>query len=392
MKILTFTSLFPNAEIPRHGVFVENRLRHLREHADITLKVVAPVPWFPFQSQLFGEYSRYARVPAHDIRHGVGIDHPRYVVVPKIGMNFTPRFMARAGIQAIRQLMDTGYDFDLIDAHYFYPDGVAAAMIAEQLHKPLVITARGTDLNLIPQYPRPRQMILWAANQADAIITVCQALKDVLVDMGVADSKVNVLRNGVDLEMFRPPANREALRASLKLDGQVLLSVGHLIRRKGHDLVIRALKYLPGMQLLIAGDGEELANLQKLVETEGVANRVTFLGAVPHDTLKDYYGAVDSLVLASSREGWANVLLESMACGTPVVATNIWGTPEVVASPEAGVLVERKSQAIADGVKKLLAQYPDRQLTRQYAEKFSWDDTSSGQIQLFKKVLQSGKQ
>ena len=119
-----------------------------------------------------------------------------------------------------------------------------------------------------------------------------------------------------------------------------------------------------------------------------MAARVRFLGAVPHAELAALYGAADALVLASSREGWANVLLEAMACGTPVVATDIWGTPEVVADPAAGRLVpERTPAALAAAVAALLADPPARAATRRYAERFSWDATVEGQLALFAEVV-----
>lgn len=291
-----------------------------------------------------------------------------------------------ASLGLLRRLRET-FPFQLIDAHYFYPDGVAAVLLGKRLGVPVVITARGTDLNLIPRYPRPRRRILWAASEAAGMITVCRALKDVLVDLGVPEDRVRVLRNGVDLDMFQPPADRAALRQRLGIDRPCLLSVGHLITRKGHDLVIRALRDLPGTMLAIAGDGPEQETLQTLAAKCGVSARVRFLGALPHAGLRDWYGAADCLVLASSREGWANVLLESMACGTPVVATRVWGTPEVVAVEEAGRLAERTPASLASEVRALLANPPPRAATRAYAEGFSWDATSLGQKALFERIL-----
>ena len=387
MRIITFTSLYPNAEMPSRGVFVENRLRHLIEDTDIESIVIAPVPWFPFSRYVNEEYKKFATSPRKEVRHNIQVFHPRYIHLPKIGMLLQPYAMALSAYFIFKKLLRSGYQFDLIDAHYFYPDGVAAAFLAKWLNKPFVVTARGTDLNLIPQMSLPRKMIAYAAKKANGLITVCRALKDVLVELGVDGEKVMPLRNGVDLDMFKPPSHRDELRKTLSISGVTLLSVGYLIERKGHDFIIEALQHLPDINLLIAGDGPEKNSLLDLTKKLGLEKRVTFLGSVPHDRLKDYYGAVDIMVLASSREGWANVLLESMASGTPVVATDIWGTPEVVACPEAGVLVKRDSNSIALGVKKLLDAYPDRAATRKYAEQFSWHDTSIGQKELFSRIV-----
>lgn len=387
MKLLTFSTLFPNAEQPNHGIFVETRLRYLLASGKAQARVVAPIPWFPSSSPRFGDYARFAKVPKSDQRHGIDILHPRFAIVPKIGMNMAPLLMAQAVKPVIGRIIDEGYDFDVLDAHYFYPDGVAAVMLGKYFNKPVVITARGTDINLIPQFRLPRKMILWAARNASGIVTVCNALKDEMVDLGVAADKITPLRNGVDLQRFQP-MDRAAARATLGLKRFTLLSVGLLDPRKAHDLIIKALPSLPDVDLLIAGSGPEKKNLEQLAQELGVAERVTLLGPVPQTELKTYYNAADVLVLASSREGWANVLLEAMACGTPVVASNVWGTPEVVAAPEAGELMpERTPQGLVTALGKLRANYPDHAATRRYAERFSWDPTTQGQIDLFHSVL-----
>ena len=386
MKILTFTTLFPNEVNPGHGIFVENRLRQLIASGVVESKVVAPVPWFPFKHKIFGEYSDKARVPGIENRNSLEVMHPRYPLIPKIGMSLAPYLIALSALPLIKRIIKNGYDFELIDAHYFYPDGVAAALLGKWLSKPVVITARGTDLNLIPQYYLPRKMIIWAAERANALITVCQALKEVLHQMGVPDDKVTVIRNGVDLEIFQQPENRIRLREKMSISEKSILSVGYLIERKGHHLIIEAMKKVPDTTLYLAGDGRDMNHLKRLSEDHGVQDRVVFLGYVSHEKLAEYYGAVDMLVLASSREGWANVLLESMACGTPVVATNIWGTPEIVTVPEAGILCERSIDSIANAINWLFHNYPDRSATRRYAESFSWEDVTQKQIVLFSKI------
>ena len=388
LRTLLFSTLYPSSARPVHGIFVETRLRELLKGGGVETRVVAPVPWFPSTDPRWGEYARMARTPEAETRHGVPVLHPRYLLLPKVGMTLAPFAMAAASIGPIRRLIAEGFDFDLIDAHYYYPDGVAAALIARQLGKPLTITARGTDLNLIPRYAVPRRMMQWAARQAQASIGVCSALVDVLRGWQVAPSRLHVMRNGVDLERFRPLL-REECRRELGVQGEpLLLSVGLLIERKGHHLVIEALarlrQQLPGARLVIVGEGEERARLQALVDSLGLREAVQLAGAVPNDQMARWYSAADLLVLASSREGWANVLLESMACGTPVVASRIWGTPEVVAQPVAGTLFDpRTAEALAAAVSAQWQSMPERQAVRAYAQGFGWEATSRAQRELF---------
>lgn len=388
MRILTFTTLYPNALQPRHGIFVETRLRKLVEHGQVKSVVVAPVPWFPFGNKVFGQYAQYAKVPARESRGQIEIYHPRYPVIPRIGMNYSPYLLSTSVRKCIRSILESGFEFDLIDAHYFYPDGVAAIRLGEYFNKPVVITARGSDINLIATFPRQGKMIQDAASKAAAIITVSAALKENILDMGVDANKVVVLRNGVDINIFRPSEDREACRRMLGVSGTVLLSVGNLVELKGHHLVIEAVSMIPDARLVIVGSGPEKEKLINRVSELSLQERVIFIDHVPQDRLYQYYSAADILVLASSREGWPNVLLESMACGTPVVATRINGTPEIVRSPEAGMLIEERSaKAIAEGVFSLRNSCPDRGDTRRYSEKFGWDETTTGQEQLFHQIL-----
>ncbi len=387
LRLLTFTTLFPNSQQPNHGVFVENRLRHLVASGEVESLVVAPVPYFPSAARWFGDWARYARVDRQEMRHGLVIHHPRFPVIPRIGMSISPALLAAPTIGLVRRLLRKGVGFDVIDAHYFYPDGVSALWIGRRLRRPVVITARGTDINLLPRYALPRRMIRWGIANADRLIAVSEALKRALVDLGAVPERVEVLRNGVDLSLFRP-TDRKVARQGLGLTRPTLLSVGHLVEGKRHNRVIEAMRQLPDFDLVIVGEGPEREALGHLARHVGVADHVRFLGSRPHATLPEVYGAADALVLASSREGWANVLLEAMACGTPVVASNIPGNPEVVKTPASGVLMEQSTpEGIARAVRTLFANLPARTATRAYAEEFSWDDTTRRQIALFRGVI-----
>lgn len=388
IRIATFTTLFPNAADPAHGVFVEERLRHLVASGEVEARVVAPVPWFPFPGKRFGKYGRFSRAPRVESRHGIEVRHPRYLLPPAVGMNLAPYSLALAALRELRRLRAEGFAFDAIDAHYFYPDGVAAAWLARELGVPFVVTARGSDVTLLPRFKWPRRLIRSAARRAAAIVTVCEALKHDLVSLGVEPGRVTVLRNGVDLARFAP-AERGEVRAALGLEGRVLLSVGWLIERKRHDLAIRALRELTDCRLVIVGTGPLRGALHALARAYGVENRVTFAGYVPQSELPRWYSAADALLLCSTREGWANVLLESMACGTPVAATEVGGTSEVVRAPEAGVLIaEHTPEAVSSAVRRLFDAAPAREATRRYAERFGWEDTTQGQLRIFRRAIE----
>jgi glycosyltransferase involved in cell wall biosynthesis len=389
MKILLFSSLFPSSVRPIHGIFVETRLRELLKTGLVQARVVAPVPWFPSTDARFGEYARFAATPGFERRNDLDVHHPRYLLLPKVGMTMAPMAMALGALPTLQKLQREGFDFDLIDAHYYYPDGVAAGLLARWLGKPFVVTARGTDINLIPQHALPRRMILQTAARASASIGVCQALMDSLQELGADGNKLHALRNGVDLVRFTPESRAAARqRLGLNVPGPCLLSVGHLVERKGHHLAIEALAHLPGVHLLVAGSGPEQGALKALASRLGVADRVHWAGVVPQTELKWWYSAADALALCSSREGWANVLLEAMACGTPVIATNIWGTPDVVNTPAAGLLMQNRDAAsLARAWNQLMSALPTREATRAHAETFSWDATTKGQIELFQRIL-----
>lgn len=386
LRILTFTTLYPNAERPQYSIFVENRLRQLVSAGAVQARVLAPVPYFPFRSRRFGCYAAFARVPERETRFGIEIDHPRYLAIPKVGMSVAPYLLYASARRALGRLLRSGQRFDLIDAHYFYPDGVAAVMLGRATKLPVTVTARGTDVNLLPDFMLPRQLIRRAACAADGVITVSSALARRLMELGIDRSQITVLRNGVDPAIFRPtvPYRHEEGPPPRPL----AVSVGNLVPLKGHDLAISALAKVPGLTLWIVGAGPERGRLENLARAHAVSGRVRFLGVVPHDRMPEVYSAADLLLLASEREGWPNVLLEAMACGARVVTTKVSDVTEVVNVPAAGICIgARDADCLAQAIRQLLAVPVAREETRAHALGFSWDATTAGQLALFKDIL-----
>jgi teichuronic acid biosynthesis glycosyltransferase TuaC len=405
VRTLLFSTLYPSSVRPLHGVFVETRLRELLQRGGVQSKVVSPVPWFWSTDEKHGAYAKMARTPRHEQRFGVDVLYPRFVRLPKVGMSSAPFFLALGARAALAQVQREGFDFDVIDAHYYYPDGVAAAMLALWFKKPLVVTARGTDVNLIPEYRVPRLLIQWAARQAQASIGVSAALVERMRQVGLDAARLHVMRNGVDLQRFQP-LHAQQMRSELGITGgPVVLTVGNLHEHKGQRLTLEAFAQLRRTQadarLYIIGEGPDRNVLRQRAQTLGVADAVSLVGAVPNAELARWYSAADMLVLASSREGWPNVLLEAMACGTPVVASRVGGVPEIVQNNVAGRVVEpRTADAFAAAFADLLGERstgnePDtatgisawRTRVRQYAQGFSWDRTSQDQLSLFNRLV-----
>lgn len=386
LRVLSFTTLYPNAEKPQYCVFVENRLRQLLASGEVSARVLAPVPYFPFCFNGFGNYAGFARVPRRETRFAIEIDHPRYLAIPKLGMSVAPYLLYAAARNGLARLLSSGERFDIIDAHYFYPDGVAAVLLAKAANLPVTITARGTDINLLPNFALPRRLIRNAARQADGIIAVSSALAARLQELGVDRSRITVLRNGIDPAVFRPTAPYRVEEGPAPRP--LALSVGNLVPLKGHDLAIAAVARIPGLTLWVVGEGPERKRLEGLAHRQGVADRVRFLGSVPYERMPEVYSAADLLLLASEREGWPNVLLEAMACGTRVVSSPVSDVREVVSTLAAGVwLRERSVECLTHAVRQCLAAPVPREATRAHALGFTWEATTRGQLSLFRNIL-----
>lgn len=389
MRILTLSSLFPGSAQPRHGVFVRERLADYRARFGAEIRVVAPVPFWPsfLPSQ---RYAAFAKAPRREEFGGFVIEHPRYLMIPKVGVR-AQGVLYEYGVRSTVRRLHRESRFDVLDAHYAYPDGFAAALLKRRMKVPLVLTVRGTDVNLLPKVPGLATQIRFALESADRVVAVAQALADLAIAAGAAPEKTVVLRNGVDGAKFRPldPAQ---CRADLGIPQgrRVLVTVGFLVARKGHALLLDALAAIPAPErpyLVVAGDGPESSALSERVVRLGLGDDVRFLGSVDHADLSRVYSAGDLSVLASDREGWPNVVLESMACGTPVVATAVHGVPEILRDPSVGRLVDpRDSATLARVLREALSVSFDRAAVRRFAEAHDWSATSEGLHRVFTEV------
>ena len=394
MKLLVYSSLFPNRLEPHHGVFVKTRLlRYLERHGG-SAAVVAPVPRSPPVGP--ARWTRYRHVPASEQIDGLSVAHPRFTSPPGFGDRWRGALMARSVRATLREHVRR-FQPDVLDVHYAYPDGVAACLLRDELSDvlgrrlPLVLTCRGTDLNLIPSLPTVRPLVAEALQTADHVVCVAEALRKVALDLGAAPEQVTTLRNGVDLEHFHP-GSKVAARRILGLDEgtRYVLCVGHLVERKGQHKLIRAFAREFGKaprptELLLVGGGDQEA-LRQVAREAAIDHLVRFVGPVSPRELPAWYQAADVQVLASSREGWANVVLEGLACGLPIIATRVWGTPEIINGCAAGLLVDATEDGLAGGLARMDELAPAA--ARPWAERFGWDETLDGMHAIFDRVAE----
>jgi teichuronic acid biosynthesis glycosyltransferase TuaC len=371
LRVLTLSSLFPDATRPDFGIFVERQTRALAAQPDTAVRVVAPLGLPPPPLALHSRYRTLAALPLHEQWNSLDVDRPRFLNLPATNGRFHAAMLARA-LRPLLARIARDFPFDVIDASFFFPDGPAAVRLGKALGVPVSIKARGADVHHWGRARATAKQVADAARRADGLLAVSQAMADDVAALGVPRDRVRVHHTGVDHARFRP-GDRGALKRLLAIEGSLIVSVGALIERKGHAIVIDAVASLPGVHLRIAGNGPLRAELEARIARSGAADRIALLGAVPNDRLPQWLAAADAMALASASEGLANAWVEALASGTPIVVTAAGGAREVVDRPEAGRIVDRTPPAFAGAIADILAQPPAPQSVAAAARRFSWE-------------------
>jgi teichuronic acid biosynthesis glycosyltransferase TuaC len=372
MRILTYTNLFPNAVDPNFGVFVYQRIRHLLRPG-VEVEVVVPVPYIP--EILRSVAPQIVDIPREANFGGLKVHYVRYPHVPRVSMRLHARLM-EIGTSKFVERLHRARSFDVIDAHYLYPDCVAAGRIGQRLGIPVVMSARGSDVHQFFDFERIRPQIHSALRHAAAIVAVSESLAARMRTLdGVGN--VHVIGNGVDSDRFLP-VEPSAARSQLGLPptARIAVCVAGLKPIKGIDLLLEAMATCDDSDkpdlLLLLGKGPERGRLEQLAKTLGIGDRVRFEGAVPNEHLSGYYSAADFSCLTSRNEGWPNVVLESLACGTPVLGTRVGAMPEMLANPEFGIATSLEVGAIRDGLRRMARQTWNRPAISVAARQHSW--------------------
>lgn len=391
MRVLSLTTVFPNPVQPSHGVFVRERLRRLASHADVT--VVAPVPYFPAATGRMA--SRPRGVPAHRTEGDFEVHHPRFWSPPAVGKSLDGWLYAASIAGLVRRLHER-HRFDLLDAHFAYPDGFAAVQLGRMVDVPVSITLRGT-LPDLARRPSRRWALRRALHGADSLLAVSASLRDDAARLGVDPARVTVVPNGIDLDTFRPLDRQQARqRLGLPGDARIVLTVGALREVKGHHYLLRAMAALPSgledTRLVVVGGAsisdDRSTALRRLAAELGISDRVIWAGPRPHGEIPSWLAASDVFVNASRREGCCNALLEALACGRPAVATAVGGNPEIISDDSVGVLVRPGDPAgLAAGLHGVLERAWQPERIRDHVRDRSWDATATAVIGAWNRAL-----
>ena len=349
----------------------------------LPLSVVSPSPWFPLQS-LIRRFRPGFRpgAPREEIQSGFQVHFPHFLSIPGLLKQWDGLMMALGSLLLLRRLKAQG-KLDIIDAHFAYPDGYAALLLGRWLGVPYTVTLRGTETRHL-RTPGLAERAIKAIHSAAQVFSVSESLKKLAVQYGADPAHIEVVGNGVDIERFKA-VDRQTARAALPIEphAEVLISVGGLVPRKGFHRVIEVLPELriahPDLKFLIVGgaspEGNNRPQLERQVDELGLKDCVIFLGPVKPDQLPALLSAADVFVLATSNEGWANVFLEAMACGLPVVTTDVGGNSEVINDDSLGFITPLGNpEALAGAIHRALATPWDRQHIRKHAENNAWDE------------------
>lgn len=384
MKVLLFTNLYPSSREPTKGMYNLQSFQALAHYCEA--RVVAPIRWW---SRLRRPRELFT-IP-HEDTTGLPSAYPTYWPVP--GQPQTHVGAMRSGLRSYLRRLRREFPFDIILAAFAYPDGAAAAYLAQEMGVPVVILVFGSDLNDLAKRPKLREEARWALQHASRLIAVSAALRDRTIELGIDPEKVVVQRNGVDGARFRLQ-DRQAVRARLGLpaDRRLICCVGNLVPVKGQDVLIEAMGLLRGnadpcVDLALIGGGERLESLQARARDLGLSERVRFLGRRPHNEIADWISACDVYCLPSRNEGCPNVVLEALACGRPVVATDVGGVPELIHADNGILVPSENPSALADGLRQALHRSWDPEALRNTVECLSWDQVGQGYFHVLQAVL-----
>jgi len=392
LKVLMVTRLFPSRAFPTLGTFCLERARALAQHADV--RVMAPTPWFPSWVPGPAAWRSWARVEREgEVEGGIRVTYPRYLSIPKIATWSQGLAMAHATRRDLAAHYDDWHP-DVVDGHFAFPDGYAAVRLGQAAGCRSLVTCHGADLRFYPELAVTGSMVRWTVRNADRVVSVSTDLRRRSIELGCPEENALFLANGVDPSKFALRAKAECReQLGLPENRPIGVYVGYLIDRKDQSLVIRALDEIrrrghPLPVIALVGDGPNRERLQREVNDLQLNDHVVFAGQRPHAEVALWMGAADWLLLSSDYEGWATVYFEALACGRPVLTSNVSSAKDAICKPDYGCVVEpRTAEAFAAAMIDASEKQFDAELIRRYAEEHSWSRWAEQTMQIIEATI-----
>lgn len=392
MRILILSSVFPNQAKPSFGIFVKNRARRVARYGEVV--VVAPIAWFPFNYWIRGVNG--AVIPFEENQEGLKVYHPRFLCIPALGKCFDGLLYFLSIVFFICRLRKK-FAFDVIDAHFSFPDGVGAGLLSKMFRTPLFVTMRGTHDIRHAGYPLRKAQIQSALKGADGVICVSESLKKFAQDLGVAGERLRVIPNGIDENEFFPGDRLEARqKLGLPADATILLAVGAFIEGKGHlrliEILPELLEKFPRLLLVALGDQSVdpyyFNSVKELIRRKNIEQKVLLVAVQDHSKIRLWMNAANLFCLATRSEGRCNAILEALACGLPVVTTDVGGNCELIEDGSDGVLVSFwDAKAFSAALCRGLTEVWNCQAISQRARRVTWEQTTREIIAEFERVV-----
>ena len=379
-SILLISNLYPNYKEPTRGLFIKQLAESLSKKALVT--VIAPLPFNPLE--YLGQKSR---VPPIEKIGNITVYHPRYIVIPKM-LRFLTGYFFYFGIKNLVSQLRRDGKADVISAHWIYPDGFASTLIAKKLGCPIALHALGCDINEYTKYKLRKRLIKKALAHSDVNIVKSQRLKTSIVNLGIDSNKTHVIHNGINKDIFvKTPSVDARQRLCLSLHKKYCLFIGNFQIEKGLEYLIKASALIKddNLHFLIVGSGPLETEVKNLVSKLNLEKNYTFLGRIEHSSIPLYMSASNLLCLPSLREGCPNVVLESLSCGTPVVASDVGAVPDIITNDSFGIIVRPKEpNDLANGIIKGLN--IDKNGMPDF-DWYSWEENSDRILKLFNSII-----
>lgn len=394
LNIAVVSNSFPNNEQAHRGVYIKQTVDYLAAFARIS--IICPLPWFP-TSKLFAKYKKWSvfgRIPYRYKFENWDVVSPKYPSIPKISAHLSTVLMLQGIFRAIFK-QHREKKLDLLHAHNVFPDGVATVVVGKILRIPVVVSARGTDINEAAASGRLRCMqVCWALRNAHKVTAVSKALCKKIKELAPSIEPVSCISNGVDNDIFHLK-NRAELREKHKIspDKKVILFVGAFRKVKGVEYLIDALSLLKinesfDFDMVLVGSGPLQQSYATAIKSNGLEGNVHFLGNLGHELVSEWLSVADVFCLPSLNEGMPNVVLEALSCGVPVVSTRVGGIPDVVTHVNGLLVPPGDPRKLADALSSVMRQSWEPEQIKESVADYTWESTAEKYYQVYRSALE----